>query len=393
MFQSEQMGVYVHWPFCSSRCPYCDFNTYVRRQEFDESLWAEAYLRSLDYYADLLPDKQIVSIFFGGGTPSLMSPDLVGCIIDRVHKNWSIVDDVEITLEANPTSAENAKMQGFVKAGVNRLSLGVQSLSDEGLAFLGRRHSVAETMEALDLACAYFSKYSFDLIYARPEHGLKDWEAELKRAISIGASHMSLYQLTIAPRTPFCKRVKSGEFVVPDEVKGAEFYHLTQDIMEAAGLPAYEVSNHARVAQKQECRHNMVYWHMADYIGIGAGAHGRYMLGGKKYATENEKKPERWLECVRAQGHGGVQEVLSKEDQFYEALLMGLRLYDGVSLERCEKLSGLRARDMLDFSRIDMVVHEGWLVQDDSRIKATREGMLRLDALLGYILSRYHRYH
>ncbi len=385
MFRLEQMGVYIHWPFCNSRCPYCDFNTYVRRQDFDEGLWADAYIRALDYYAEKLPDKKIVSIFFGGGTPSLMSPDLVGSMIDHVRGRWSVVDDIEITLEANPTSVENAKMQGFAAVGVNRLSLGVQSLTDEGIAFLGREHSVAEALDALELARTHFSRYSFDLIYARPKQGLKDWEAELKEAISVGASHMSLYQLTIAHKTPFYKSIKSGEFSMPGEVEGAEFYHLTQEVMEAAGLPAYEVSNHAREAQ--ECRHNMVYWHMADYIGIGAGAHGRYALDGNKYATRDEKKPERWLESVGVQGHGGVQEVLPKEDQFYEALLMGLRLYDGVSLTRCEELSGVRAQDMLDFSKIDIAIKEDWLEQESGKIKATREGMLRLNALLGYIIK------
>jgi len=388
MFRPEQMGVYIHWPFCKSRCPYCDFNTYVRRQDFDEGLWAEAYLKALDYYADKLPDKRVVSIFFGGGTPSLMSPDLVGRIIDRVHKRWSVEKDVEITLEANPTSVENAKVQGFAEAGVNRLSLGVQSFTGEGLSFLGREHSVAEAMNALELARKYFPRYSFDLIYARPEQSLQDWEAELKDALSVGSSHMSLYQLTIAEKTPFYKRINRGEFTVPDEVAGAEFYHLTQDIMEAAGVPAYEVSNYARTAQ--ECRHNLIYWHMADYIGIGAGAHGRYMLDGKKYATCDETQPKCWLERVQSQGHGGdgdTPELLSKADQFYEALLMGLRLYDGVSLKRSEELSGVHAQDMLDFAKIDIAVKEGWLIKDGEKIKATREGMLRLNALLGYIID------
>jgi oxygen-independent coproporphyrinogen-3 oxidase len=377
MFRPEEMGVYIHWPFCMARCPYCDFNTYVRKNDFDEKVWAGAYLKALDYYADKLPEKQVVSIFFGGGTPSLMSPDLVGRIIDRVHKRWGVATNVEITLEANPTSVENARLIGFAEAGVNRLSLGVQSLSDEGNAFLGREHSVIEAMEALDLARTHFSRYSFDLIYARPGQSLQDWADELGEAISVGASHMSLYQLTIARKTPFYKRIKSGEFTACGEVEGAQFYNLTQDIMEAAGLPAYEVSNHARIGD--ECRHNMVYWHMADYIGIGAGAHGRYVLDGSKYATCDEMKPERWLSRVQSQGHGGAQEILSKDEQLYEALLMGLRLYDGASLSRVQEI--------LDFSKIDIAVQEGWLVQKDGKIKATREGMLRLDALLGYIIS------
>ncbi len=386
IFRPEQMGVYIHWPFCKSRCPYCDFNTYVREdQGFDEALWLEAYIRSLDYYAEkLADDRQVVSIFFGGGTPSLMKPDTVGSIIDHVHKIWRVAEDVEVTLEANPTSVENAKLEGFAKAGVNRLSLGVQSFDDEGLAFLGRQHSVKEAMESLDLARKHFSRYSLDLIYARPEQSLDDWEKELGQALSLGLSHMSLYQLTIAEKTPFYKSMSSGEFVAPGEVEGAEFYHLTQNMMDTAGLSAYEVSNHAIAGQ--ECRHNLVYWHMADYIGIGAGAHGRYMAGGEKYASCDEKKPERWLERVRSYGHGGEWEILSKEEQFYEALLMGARLYDGVSLAHCEDLSGVKASDVLDFSKIDMAAKEGWLEKEDGKIKATREGMLRLNALLGYLL-------
>ena len=377
MFRPEQMGVYIHWPFCKSRCPYCDFNTYVREQNFDQEVWLKAYIRVLDYYAKILPAKQVASIFFGGGTPSLMSPEAVGRLINHVRGCWDVVDDVEVTLEANPTSVENAKLRGFAEAGVNRLSLGVQSLTDDGLKFLGREHSVKEAMEALELAQQYFSRYNLDLIYARPGQGLQDWEVELKEAISLGAPHMSLYQLTIAEKTPFYKRLRSGEFSVPEDVEGAAFYHLTQDMMEAGGLPAYEVSNHAR--EGEECRHNLVYWHMADYIGIGAGAHGRYRLGEKKYATHDEKKPERWLELVDVHRHGAKQEVLSTKEQLYEELLMGMRLYEGMSV--------FRVRDILDFSKIDIAVKERWLVHEDERLRATREGMLRLDTLLSYILK------
>ena len=388
MFRLEQMGVYIHWPFCKSRCPYCDFNTYVRRKDFDEGVWLDAYIRALDYYAQILPDKQVVSIFFGGGTPSLMSPALVGSMIDYVRKCWHVANDIEITLEANPTSVENSKLQEFAKAGVNRLSLGIQSLSNDGLKFLGRQHNVQEAMESLDLARTHFPRYSFDLIYARPGQSLGEWEEELRQAISLGASHMSLYQLTIADKTPFYKRLKRGEFSMCGEVEGSKFYHLTQDIMEAAGIPAYEVSNHARLGQ--ECRHNLVYWHMADYIGIGAGAHGRYMLGDRKYASCDEKMPECWLECVNSRGCGceeGLPEKLSGQEQFYEALLMGLRLYKGVSLERCETISGMGVQDVLDFAKIDSAVKEGWLIHEGGILQTTREGMLRLDALLGYILK------
>ena len=269
MFRANQMGVYIHWPFCAAKCPYCDFNSHVRG-DFDQTKWADAYVQTIRHYAELVPDKQVVAIFFGGGTPSLMEPQTVERIIDAVQSTWPIANDVEITLEANPTSVETQKFEGFRSAGVNRVSLGVQALDDNDLKFLGREHSVDEALKAIEIAGAVFERYSFDLIYGRPDQSLEDWEVELKKALKYVRGHLSLYQLTIERNTPFYMQYHRGEFAIPDDVQGAEFYHATQDIMEAGGLPTYEVSNHASAGH--ECRHNQIYWHMADYIGIGAGA-------------------------------------------------------------------------------------------------------------------------
>lgn len=377
------MGVYIHWPFCKSRCSYCDFNTYLYNDlSFDEDMWVDAYIRVLDYYVRLLPDKEVTSIFFGGGTPSLLCSKSVARLISHVLESWKSVEGLEITLEANPTSVETSKLEGFAQAGVNRLSLGVQSLRGEALSFLGRTHSVSGAMKALEAVAALFPRYNFDLIYARPGQSLKEWEAELEEAVSLGASHMSLYQLTIAEKTLLSSR---GYSEAKDDV-AAQFYHLTQEIMDGAGIPAYEVSNYA--VKGQECRHNLVYWHMADYIGIGAGAHGRYSLveGDERYATRDIRKPARWLKA----GYVGIDaQKLSREERFYEALLMGMRLYDGVSLRRLEALSGLKAQEMLDFDKVQKAQQEGWLVYDegvDARLRASREGMLRLDSLIGYVI-------
>ena len=317
-----------------------------------------------------------------------MLPSSVAAIIDTIQKNWRVSNDIEITLEANPTSVENEKLLAFRQAGVNRLSLGVQALNDDDLAFLGRKHSSSEALKAIDLAAHHFPRYSFDLIYARPNQSLKAWEVELKRAISLAAGHLSIYQLTIEERTPFYRKYSRGEFTVPDEVAGAEFFHLTQDIMEGAGLPAYEVSNHAR--EGQECRHNLIYWHMADYIGIGAGAHGRFMNGDNKYASSDEKVPERWFEQVNEQGHGSDDfELLSPQDRFYEAVMTGLRLREGVSLSRCEAMSGLEFADIIDMDKVNVSVEQGWMAKEKAgdHLRLTREGMLRLNAILPYILK------
>ena len=384
MFRADQMGVYIHWPFCAAKCPYCDFNSHVR-ERIDQVAWVEGYVRALEYYAERIPDKQVVSIFFGGGTPSLMHPETVERIIDTVQRLWRVANDIEITLEANPTSVEIDKFQGFRAAGVNRISLGVQAMNNTDLKFFGREHNTSEAMKAIDIARTCFDRYSFDLIYARPEQSLSEWEAELMGAVKHANGHMSLYQLTIERNTPFYMKHSRGEFSVPDDVKGAEFFHLTQDIMEEAGMPAYEVSNHAAVGQ--ECRHNMIYWNMADYIGVGAGAHGRFMMGTDKFASRDHSAPEIWLERVMENSHGSHPfEKLTAEDRFFESMMMGLRLRDGISIARCEELSGLKFTDMVEMRNLDTVIQEGWAMRNDDALWLSREGMLRLNALIPYIL-------
>lgn len=385
MFRDGQMGVYIHWPFCAAKCPYCDFNSHVR-ERVDQDIWIDAYVAALKYYADQLPDKQVVSIFFGGGTPSLMTPKSVERIIDAVQSLWPVANDIEITLEANPTSVEIDKFIGFRKAGVNRVSIGVQAFNDDDLKFLGREHDINQALRAIDTARSVFDRYSFDLIYARPKQSLSDWEGELQNALKYADGHLSLYQLTIERNTPFFMRHSRGEFKIPDDVNGAAFYHVTQDIMEAHDMPAYEVSNHAVTGM--ECRHNMIYWNMADYIGVGAGAHGRYYKGGRKYATRDHAAPEIWLKRVQEKGHGAHEaESLNQEDILQEALMMGMRLRDGVSIERCEHLSGLPFSDHVDMDRLDIVIKEGWANREGDVLRLTREGMLRLNALLPYILK------
>ncbi len=385
MFRDNQMGVYVHWPFCAAKCPYCDFNSHVRG-EFDQKQWADAYLKSLESYADLLPDKQVVSIFFGGGTPSLMKPETVRVIIDKIQMLWPSVNDVEITLEANPTSVEMGKFIEFKSAGVTRISLGVQALNNKDLRFLGREHSVEEAFNAIEIAGECFERYSFDLIYGRPEQSLNDWEQELTRAMPYARGHMSLYQLTIERNTPFYMQYNRGEFSIPDDVKGADFYHLTQDVMENYGMPSYEVSNHAELGQ--ECRHNMVYWNMADYIGVGAGAHGRFVSGDYKYATRDHSAPEVWLKRVQEKGNGSHDfEQLSSDDRCVEAIMMGLRLRAGVSVNRCEALSGANFYSIVDEEKLRTICKSGWATFSGDNLSLTREGLLRLNAIISFIIQ------
>ncbi|MGH1403067.1 MAG: radical SAM family heme chaperone HemW [Alphaproteobacteria bacterium] len=384
MFRSNQMGIYIHWPFCAAKCPYCDFNSHVR-ETFDQEEWAKAYVTALEHYARDVPDKQVVSIFFGGGTPSLMDGKTVETIIDAIQRLWSIANDLEVTLEANPTSIEIDKFKSFQAAGVNRISIGVQAFRDKDLSFLGREHDAKEARKAIEIASNIFDRFSFDLMYGRPEQSLTDWESELNEAINYARGHMSLYQLTIERNTPFYMRHSRGEFLIPDDVEGAEFYHVTQDILEGGGLPAYEVSNHA--AEGLECRHNLIYWHMADYIGVGAGAHGRFMCGDTKYATRDHSAPEIWLKRVSERGHGAHErEALSCDDRFFECLMMGLRLYQGISVARCEEISGRSFKDMIDQEHLKTVINEGWIEKGGDNLRLSREGMLRLNAIIPYII-------
>lgn len=294
------LSLYIHWPFCKSKCPYCDFNSHVR-ERIDEAAWQRALLAELGYWGERTQGRKLASLFFGGGTPSLMPPALTAALIETAQKYWTC-DNPEITLEANPTSVEAQKLKDFHAAGVTRLSLGIQALNDADLKALGRQHSATEALAALDLAASIFPRFSFDLIYARPEQTVKAWEAELRRALGFGATHMSLYQLTIEPGTQFATLHQRGDLVTPDEETGAALYELTQSLMGKAGLPAYEISNHAKPGH--ECRHNLTYWRYCDYVGIGPGAHGRVTLDGVKQATRTHRAPEEWLERVTKHGHG-----------------------------------------------------------------------------------------
>ena len=383
--EKGRLGVYVHWPFCLSKCSYCDFNSHVRAR-IDEAAWCAAFLRSIRHYAALAPDRQVGSIFFGGGTPSLMEPDTVAAIIDEIQRAWPVANDIEITLEANPTSVESGKFRDFRAAGVNRVSLGVQALSDNDLQFLGRQHNAKEALKAIETAQENGFRYSFDLIYARPEQSLKAWGEELEKALKYADGHLSLYQLTIERGTPFFLQHKKGYFSIPDEGVAADFYHVTQDMLEAHGLPAYEVSNHAR--NGQESKHNLNYWRYGDYVGIGPGAHGRLTLAGKKKATREHCAPEIWLERVEAHGHGAhPYDDIPPQERFTEALMMGLRLREGVALERLEEEVGGPWQDFMDEGKIATLAAQGWLVQGDGRLRATREGLLRLNAILAYVLK------
>ncbi|EFO32230.1 putative oxygen-independent coproporphyrinogen III oxidase [Roseibium sp. TrichSKD4] len=371
-------GIYIHWPFCAAKCPYCDFNSHVRHQAVDQDRFAAAFERELTHFADLTKGKTVQSIFFGGGTPSLMKPQTVERILSKVSGLWSIDDEVEISLEANPSSVESERFRGYRAAGVNRVSLGVQSLHDRDLKLLGRLHDVKTALKAIETARSTFPRLSFDLIYARPDQSLEDWRAELQQALDLAADHLSLYQLTIEPGTPFYTLYHAGKLVVPEPDVGAEFYALTQDITTAHGLPAYEVSNHARPGA--ECRHNQVYWRYGDYVGVGPGAHGRITVGASKLATAIERHPETWLENVETHGHGKVEDQgLSEEEQGDEFLLMGLRLTEGIDLQRYEKIA-CRA---IDPRRLSALIEHGMVEKiDETRVRATRDGFMVLDAVV-----------
>ncbi|MCE0506290.1 radical SAM family heme chaperone HemW [Roseivivax sp. GX 12232] len=373
-------GLYVHWPFCEAKCPYCDFNSHVTR-EIDTERWRRAYLAELDREAERTGGRALTSIFFGGGTPSLMEPGLVGEIIDRAAKHWSLGPEVEITLEANPRSVEAERFQGFARAGVNRVSMGLQALNDADLRRLGRLHSVEESLAAFEVARAAFPRVSFDLIYARQDQCLADWEAELTRALDLAADHLSLYQLTIERGTAFWERQSRGALPgLPDEDRAAELYEATQALCEARGLPAYEVSNHAKPGA--ESRHNLVYWRYGDYLGIGPGAHGRLTLDGARQATEAWRNPGAWLDAVeRGDGTRVTQEVPPTE-QAVEYLMLGMRVLDGIDMER---LSAMDPQAAPEAARAHLR-EIGLLWEEHGRIGVTRDGRLLLNAVLTELL-------
>jgi putative oxygen-independent coproporphyrinogen III oxidase len=377
MTNDAPFGVYVHWPFCKAKCPYCDFNSHVRHGGVDEARFLAGYLKELSHFAFRAPGRTVTSIFFGGGTPSLMSPRIVEAILDAIANHWSVDRDAEITLEANPTSVEAENFAGYRAAGVNRLSLGVQSLDDASLRALGRQHSADEALTALDLAKKTFGRVSFDLIYAREGQSLDQWRAELTRALTYAADHLSLYQLTIEDGTPFAARHAAGRLHVPDGDRASEMYALTQELCEQAGLPAYEISNHARPGS--ESRHNLIYWRGHDYAGIGAGAHARITENGIKRALSTIRSPESWLAQTELRGHGlASDEPLSTQETAEEYLLMALRLAEGLDLARLEALSGRS----LDPSRLDMLESDGLLARNGARLRATPSGRLVLERLI-----------
>jgi putative oxygen-independent coproporphyrinogen III oxidase len=377
MTRDEPFGVYVHWPFCRAKCPYCDFNSHVRHGGIDEARFLSAYLSELEYFASLTPGRNVTSIFFGGGTPSLMRTETVAAILDAIANHWSLASHAEITLEANPTSVEAENFAGYRSAGVNRLSLGVQALDDRSLKSLGRQHTAEEALAALALAKRHFARVSFDLIYAREGQTAIEWEAELRRALDHAADHLSLYQLTIEEGTPFAARHAAGSLRIPDGEQASELYCLTQALCEAAGLPAYEVSNHARPGS--ESRHNLLYWRGHEYAGVGPGAHSRITASGAKRAMSAIKSPEAWLTQVEASGRGfDSVETLSAADSADEYLLMGLRLSEGIDLARLAAING----SALDDARIRALEAEGLLERRDTRLAATTKGRLVLNRLI-----------
>ncbi|MCM0019623.1 MAG: radical SAM family heme chaperone HemW [Tagaea sp.] len=383
---APEFAIYVHWPFCKSKCPYCDFNSHVR-ERIDEESWAKALLAELDHYAALTPGRTVSSVFFGGGTPSLMNPHTAAAVLDRIATRWRIAEDPEITLEANPNSAEAERFAGFKAAGVERLSIGVQALDDKALKFLGRGHDMREAKHAIDRAASLFERFSFDLIYARPDQTVPDWQDELRAALALGPSHLSVYQLTLEPGTRFTQMAARGELVLPGEDRQETLYDATLELLADAGLPAYEVSNHAKPGQ--ESRHNRVYWRYEDYVGVGPGAHGRITVEGVKRATRQEKAPETWLASVTAQGHATAEDTpLEARTQADEALMMGLRVTEGIDARRFQRVTGLALEGpegsgaALDTARIDRLVRDRFLVRTAHGFAPTAQGLKLVNALV-----------
>ena len=371
-------GVYIHWPFCAAKCPYCDFNSHVRHGAVDQERFAAAFAREMASMRQRTGPRTVTSIFLGGGTPSLMKPETVGAVLDAVAANWTVPAGIEVTLEANPSSVEAERFAGYRDAGVNRVSLGVQALNDTDLRFLGRLHSVEQALHAIRLARETFPRLSFDLIYARPGQTLEAWQAELEAAIGHAADHLSLYQLTIEEGTPFHALHAAGKIPIPDPDHAAELYRLTQEVSAAHGLPAYEISNHARPGA--ESQHNLVYWRYGEYVGVGPGAHGRFIEDGRRVVTFTERMPETWANLVEARGNGITGgEVLTRSEEADEYLLMGLRLVEGIDLARYEALSGrpLSNRRIAALQDEKLVAPVG-----NHALRATPAGMIVLDAVV-----------
>ena len=381
-WQSGGFGVYVHWPFCLAKCPYCDFNSHVSRS-VDQQSWCDALLRETKYMHELTGARRADTVFFGGGTPSLMPAATVAAIIDRIDGLWGLDDDAEITLEANPTSVEAGRFRDYAAAGVNRISMGVQALNDRDLRALGRMHSVGEARAAFDIARNSFNRVSFDLIYARVGQTVHSWEAELTEALDMAIDHLSLYQLTIEAGTRFAELHAAGKLEPPEDAVSAEMYRITQDLCEAAGMPAYEVSNHARSGA--ESRHNLVYWRYGDYAGIGPGAHGRVTApDGNRIATETTRDPSRWISGVGTDGNAiSDRSAISENDQAVEHLMMGLRLVEGIDPTRHERLAGAPIPE----NRVDTLIGSGHLERTGDRLRATPAGRIVLNAVLAELLA------
>ena len=380
-WQAGGFGLYVHWPFCAAKCPYCDFNSHVA-QGIDHVRWRDAYLREIATYAALVPDRVLTSIFFGGGTPSLMEPETVADVIAAARAAWPVANNLEVTLEANPTSVEAGRFAGYADAGVNRVSLGVQALNGVDLQRLGRLHTVAEAMQAFEIAKKFFERTSFDLIYARQDQSLAAWQEELRRALDLAVDHLSLYQLTIEGGTAFGDRHAAGKLRgLPEEDLAADMYAVTQEVCGEAGLDAYEISNHAKPGA--ESRHNLIYWRYGDYAGIGPGAHGRLTIDGRRFATEAWRDPAKWLDAVGRGTGESLREALGASDEATEYLLMGLRLRDGIDMARYERLAGAP----LDAGRLRNLEEIGMVDIADGHLRATQSGRAVLNAVLRELLA------
>ncbi len=381
IIMTAAFSLYIHWPFCESKCPYCDFNSHVLRT-ITEDMWIDAIIHEMTRTRDLMQPRTLCSIFFGGGTPSLMSPEAVAAVINAATTLWKTTPNLEISMEANPGSVEAARFTGYQQAGVNRLSLGIQALNDADLKALGRKHSVAEARKALEIAQNTFDRVSFDLIYARMNQTLDAWKAELATALSFGTEHLSLYQLTIEPGTAFAPLHKRGELIIPEENEAYHLFQLTQEMTEAAGLPGYEVSNHARLGK--ECQHNLTYWNYGDYVGVGPGAHGRiHLVNGNRVATQQIKAPELWHRAVSEKGTGDQSVIeLTSNEQFKERLLMGLRLKTGVAVSSLP-----REFTSAEQMRLEALHKEDLLMPSMTQLQLTAKGTLVQNAVLAYVLG------
>lgn len=382
--KTQTLGVYVHWPFCVSKCPYCDFNSHVANS-VDINKWQQAFQKEIEFSALQSPDHTVHTIFFGGGTPSLMPSGLVADVVHSVKKNWKTSENLEVTLEANPTSVEANKFAEFKAAGVNRLSIGIQAFNDQDLNFLGRPHNISEGIKAIECAQKYFDRYSFDLIYARPNQTVASWTEELETALKYAAKHISLYQLTIEKGTQFYTAYNRGDFFLPTDVVSAELYNVTAEILCKKGLMQYEISNYA--IPGEESHHNLIYWNYDDYVGVGPGAHGRITLNGQKCATRRHRAPDIWLDKVLKTGNGQVElAILSPQDQLVETLMMGLRLNKGLSFQKLDALCGESFSDLFA-KQLTPLYREGLINKVNNLLQATDEGRIRLNSLLDFLIN------